>query len=400
MSKPLYDHICARLSELDMAMIESIPQGGNWRDIPLRIAKRSARLMQIRQSGGRTTYYGRLHSDFPSYTISTYFNRPGNGAFIHPTQNRLISLREAARLQSFPDDYRFLGSISSRFKQIGNAVPPLLARAIGSMIPRGAIVDLFAGAGGLSKGMELAGHKLVLAADINPNMCETLRYNHPDTTVLRSNVADPKQYADLLETANSLLENESVRVLVGGPPCQGFSTAGKWDPTDDRNHLYLSMLRAVNDLSPDYIVIENVPGIRWMNGGHAFHAILAELESMGYVTNWSVLKAEEYGVPQQRRRVFILASKHDVLEFPRPMFASISRRKYHYDPENGKVLSPVTVSEAISDLPPLTAGGGHEVSEYDESWMRTDYQKWVRGMIRFDNLLQGRSSFNTNEIFQ
>ncbi|MHA1928039.1 MAG: DNA cytosine methyltransferase, partial [Candidatus Thorarchaeota archaeon] len=123
----LYNHVTSNLSTLDLEMILNVPPGGNWKDIPLEIAKKSVRLMQIRESGGRTTYYGRLRNDLPSYTISTYFNRPGNGTFIHPTQHRLISFREAARLQSFPDHYRFLGSNSSKLKQIGNAVPPLLA---------------------------------------------------------------------------------------------------------------------------------------------------------------------------------------------------------------------------------------------------------------------------------
>ena len=112
-SSVLYNHVCSTLSELDMEMIQSVPAGGNWQNIPPDIVQKSARLTQIQASGGRTTYYGRLKNDLPSYTINTYFNRPGNGTFIHPEQNRLISMREAARLQSFPDRFRFLGSLSS-----------------------------------------------------------------------------------------------------------------------------------------------------------------------------------------------------------------------------------------------------------------------------------------------
>ena len=133
-SKVLYNHICSPLSELDMEMIRSVPEGGNWQDIPPEIIQKSARLTQIHRSGGRTTYYGRLRKNLPSYTINTYFNRPGNGTFVHPEQNRLISMREAARLQSFTDQYRFLGSYSSRYKQIGNAVPPPLTKALTTML--------------------------------------------------------------------------------------------------------------------------------------------------------------------------------------------------------------------------------------------------------------------------
>ena len=104
----IYDHVSGCLSELDAEMVRAVPEGGNWRNLPENI--HSARVRQIRQSaargeGSRSTYYGRLQWDRPSYTVSTYFNRPGNGCFIHPSANRLITIREAARLQSFPDSY-------------------------------------------------------------------------------------------------------------------------------------------------------------------------------------------------------------------------------------------------------------------------------------------------------
>src|SRR3989339_681857 len=103
----LYNHVTYSLSSLDLKMVESIPQGGNWKNIPLHIP--SKRLERIRTTGGRTTLYGRLKWDKPSYTISTYFNRPGNGSYIHPVENRVLSAREAARIQSFPDNYIFCG---------------------------------------------------------------------------------------------------------------------------------------------------------------------------------------------------------------------------------------------------------------------------------------------------
>ena len=124
----LYNHITYSLSENDLRMVVSIPAGGNWKNIPLDIP--SKRLERIRETGGRTTLYGRLRWEKPSYTITTYFNRPGNGAYIHPKDNRVISAREAARLQSFPDDFIFEGTITKKFKQIGNAVPPLLSMEI------------------------------------------------------------------------------------------------------------------------------------------------------------------------------------------------------------------------------------------------------------------------------
>src|SRR5262245_43250366 len=116
------NHYSAKLSDLDIMMVKNVPPGGNWKNIHNSIP--SKRLEQIRigfqnGSGSRSTYYGKLLPNKPAYTISTYFNRPGNGCFIHyaKDQHRLISQREAARLQSFPDDFEFIGSKTSINKQ-------------------------------------------------------------------------------------------------------------------------------------------------------------------------------------------------------------------------------------------------------------------------------------------
>ena len=106
-SKKIYNHIAPGLSKLEWSMAQHIKPGGNWQDIPENIP--SKRLEQIRRSGGRTTYYGRLLNDKPAYTITTYFNRLGNSSNLHPDQQRMISIREGARLQSFKDGYIFYG---------------------------------------------------------------------------------------------------------------------------------------------------------------------------------------------------------------------------------------------------------------------------------------------------
>ena len=153
----LYNHIAPGLSKLEWEMAKHIPAGGNWKNIPEHIP--SQRLEQIRKSGGRTTYYGRLVWDKPAYTITTYFNRLGNSSNLHPEQQRMISTREGARLQSFPDKFIFHGTKSSQYKQIGNAVPPLLARAVAETIEphleNRTFIDLFAGAGGMSEGFRM-----------------------------------------------------------------------------------------------------------------------------------------------------------------------------------------------------------------------------------------------------
>ncbi|MFX0054373.1 MAG: DNA (cytosine-5-)-methyltransferase [Promethearchaeota archaeon] len=389
----LYNHVCAKLSEFDMEVIRTVRPGGNWKDIPLNIARKSARLSQIRASGGRTTYYGRLSEDLPSYTINTYFNRPGNGTFIHPVQDRLISIREAARLQSFPDTYRFLGSTTSMYKQIGNAVPPLLACALGEQIKPGIVADLFSGAGGLSEGLSQAGHSVILASDFNLKMCETHKHNHPETTVLCSDLSkedSPREIAEEIEVAS---RGKNLRMIAGGPPCQGFSTAGKWNCLDARNQLFLPFMEVVERMMPDYVLIENVPGIQWMKNGGILKNMLALLNGLEYATSIHLLRAEEFGVPQRRRRVFILGSRQGA-DFKPPLahFYSLERgKRYSETMSNNELASPVTVGEAIMDLPPIPSGGGVHVSNYERNGHASVYQSLMRGRITRTKFLEGRA---------
>lgn len=384
----LYNHESAPLSELDLEMVHTVPPGGNWRNIPDETVAKSKRLQQIRRTGGRTTYYGRMVWDKPSYTISTYFNRPGNGCFIHPTQDRLITQREAARLQSFPDHFRFYGSKQSRYKQIGNAVPPLLARAIASGLKGQNFIDLFAGAGGLALGFRMTGFKCLLAVDIDKNMCETLRNNRVADTVLKADLSEENAIYNVVEVTENKLRGKQLDVIVAGPPCQGFSTAGNWDQDDPRNNLYKPLLRIVGKLLPRYILVENVPGIRWMRRGEALKKIEELLREMGYVVKTQRLKAEEYGIPQKRRRIFIFGClKPGEERFPPiPLFASSKEVKFGSDGQLLFLPKPLTVRDAISDLPPVEPGGGTEVMKYDDSWINSDYQRWSREHISFGEL--------------
>ena len=393
-SKVLYNHICSPLSELDMEMIRSVPEGGNWQDIPPEIIQKSARLTQIHRSGGRTTYYGRLRKNLPSYTINTYFNRPGNGTFVHPEQNRLISMREAARLQSFTDQYRFLGSYSSRYKQIGNAVPPLLARAVATLFDPGLVIDLFSGAGGLSEGFVQAGHDVILASDCNSNMCKTYAYNHPMTQVVQADLHLREQSENLLEEIERTLAGRHLNTLVGGPPCQGFSTAGNRNALDSRNSLVFRMLEIVHTLQPHNVVIENVPGLKWMQQGQVLESVVRALEELEYSVSVHNLKAEEFGVPQRRRRVFVVGQRDgDCKAAPAGVLAPIVRGRTRDDVKLGAkdLPSPVSVSEAISDLPLIVSGGGEDLIEYDVNWTTTDYQRLMRESLSFDDFITKRA---------
>lgn len=127
-SKAVYNHYPPYSSETDMKIIKSVSPGGNYMNVPDEIATK--RIMNFKKTGGRTTTYGRLHPDRPAYTINTHFNRPNVGCNIHYSQDRLITIREGLRLQSFPDNF-ILYSTTKRnyYLQVGNAVPPLLSQA-------------------------------------------------------------------------------------------------------------------------------------------------------------------------------------------------------------------------------------------------------------------------------
>jgi DNA (cytosine-5)-methyltransferase 1 len=129
-NQPLTSHVCARISAINIERLKHIPQGGSWRDIPHDLLPEG--LKRARRSD-HTKRYGRLS---PSGLCSTVLTKcdPHWGSFFHPTQDRVISVREAARIQSFPDSYKFSGSITQQYEQIGNAVPPLLGKAIGDEI--------------------------------------------------------------------------------------------------------------------------------------------------------------------------------------------------------------------------------------------------------------------------
>ncbi|AUD64076.1 DNA (cytosine-5-)-methyltransferase (plasmid) [Tenericutes bacterium MO-XQ] len=129
------DHYVQTTSELDKYIIKHVKPGGNYMDVPSTV--NSERIKRLQKDGGHTTCYGRLHPDNPSYTINTYFNRPNVGCNIHYKYDRLITVREALRLQSFPDDYNIISSSKKgRNTIVGNAVPPKLAAIIAKQLKK------------------------------------------------------------------------------------------------------------------------------------------------------------------------------------------------------------------------------------------------------------------------
>ncbi len=223
-------------------------------------------------------------------------------------------------------------------------------------------VELFAGAGGLSLGLERAGIHVVIANEIIPDFAATLAANHTETNVINEDIHKINFKSELQK-----IGLESIDVLSGGPPCQGFSTIGSKKRQDPRNSLFYEYLRAVAETNPKYTIFENVSGFKRMYKGFAYKTLVKELNELGYDTKCQILNAADYGAPQIRCRTIVLGWKRGLkpLDFPMPTHG------------NKKGLKPyLTLMEAIGDLPPLKAG---ESSEIYGSAPQNDYQRRMRG---------------------
>lgn len=398
-SSEIANHVAARLSELDMRMVISVPEGGNWKDIPVDIP--SKRLEQIRESfkrgeGSRSTYYGRLRRCDPAYTISTYFSRPGNGCHIHYEQDRVLSPREAARLQSFPDSFEFLGSQTAINTQIGNAVPPLLAYQIAkSLGPSGVFVDLFSGAGGMGLGFKWAGWKPVIANDIHATYISTYRRNVHDN-VLVGSIASNEILEKLLDAAKQARLDGRPFWVLGGPPCQGFSTAGNQRSMEDsRNHLAWDYVRFLDKAQPDGFVFENVTGLLNMEGGRVFAAVQKAFSSVMPSIVPVVLSADQYAIPQRRKRIILVGSRTGgQLDWHPPVpITSFLQGKSTLFPE---LPLAVSVQDAIDDLPALLPSEDGRRLPYRTA-PRTPYQAFMRGHISALEYLQSFSQVNLTD---
>jgi DNA (cytosine-5)-methyltransferase 1 len=200
------------------------------------------------------------------------------------------------------------------------------------------VIDLFCGAGGLSKGFLDAGYKILVGVDFDDAALKTFVNNHGQARAVKLDLNNHDNIEILVDIVNEI--GESIDVLVGGPPCQGFSLAGKREEEDERNSLYLAMVKTASILKPKVVVLENVPGMLTLYDGKAKQRILQDFEELGYKMNVKVMYAAEYGVPQIRKRAFFvgLLNCNDKFEYPEPLLFD---EKF------------VSCEDAISDLPSL-----------------------------------------------
>jgi DNA (cytosine-5)-methyltransferase 1 len=221
-------------------------------------------------------------------------------------------------------------------------------------------VDLFAGAGGLSLGVDRAGFDLVHAVEVDQDARSTFANNREgwDASDLTGDIRD-------VETADiaSVVGTDTVDLVVGGPPCQGFSEVVSPDGSDDRNHLFTHFINWVNELDPEAALFENVRGIQSTAGGKFLTAVEKSFERLGYDVSHRVVTASDFGVPQHRRRLIVVAS----------------RRGRDKNPFAGFEVDPIrtpSVIDGIGDLPEVKPG--ERATEYDTS-PTTVLQKDLRG---------------------
>lgn len=245
-------------------------------------------------------------------------------------------------------------------------------------------IDLFCGAGGITEGFREAGYTCLYGNDCMPEAVETFALNHPEAW------GDPRDIEDVdpAQVRKRLaLKKGALDVLVGGPPCQGFSiNAPERFLKDPRNKLFKDYLRFLEEFEPKAFLFENVPGLLSLGDGKVFRLILQEFEDHGYHVNAKILFAAHYGVPQERWRLIILGSRTSTIATPQPTHYATGRANFRsggtmtlqLSDADKKRLSPaVTVGEAIGDLPRLEMGEGSEVVGYTVE-PHSDYARGMR----------------------
>lgn len=252
-------------------------------------------------------------------------------------------------------------------------------------------VDLFCGAGGFTEGFDKSGgFEPILAVDFDKQAVDTFKHNHPSVKVVCVDVCK-LQRKDLL----SLTNNRDVHVVVGGPPCQGFSLAGPRLIDDPKNMLFREYVRIVDVFRPNFFIFENVVGIVSMQKGLVVEAICEEFKGVGYEISYALLNAAQFGVPQARPR-FILIGSRDGKRVGMPLSTHDIPSKSSVD-LFGHTLKPyVTVKEALSNLPLIEQGQGAE--EMDNYSADNEYQEMVAGTRKLGRLFNHRATHHSERI--
>lgn len=235
-------------------------------------------------------------------------------------------------------------------------------------------VDLFCGAGGMSVGAMMSGIDIKYAVEMDWRAATTFKANHPRTKLFASCISNVCAKRDMA------FEKDVPKIIFGGPPCQGFSTSnqknrGLWNKN---NWLYAEYLRLTEEIRPDWIVFENVKGLYETENGYFLEAVLTGFEKLGYTNTWFVLNAMNHGVPQSRNRLFIIGSLHGIsIAPPLPLD-----------------LHPISVRDAIQDLPSLVNGDVSDYAPYQHA-AKSEYARFMRNKKRkcWNNIVTKNSEY-------
>lgn len=370
----LHNHVATKHTQLVKDTIALVPEGGNYKDLPPGWG----------ESRKFNEAWTRYDGNKPSRTIDT-----GHRNHFHYQYNRVPTVRENARLQSFPDDFVFTGTRTQQNRQVGNAVPPLLGYAlakemlaiIGQKKPHNKkikTIDLFAGCGGLCEGFEMSGYYDTLAcvewekapcSNLSKHLKEKWGYIDADKRVLRFDIQRTEELINgwndfeygVSEGLSALIKDNKLDLIIGGPPCQAYSIAGrvrdKNGMKDDyRNFLFESYLEVVKHYKPKAFVFENVPGILSAapTGEPIIDIIKSQFDKAGYVVfpdlSKTIVDFSEYGVPQNRKRIIILGLNKEVYG---EKAEELLEQFYTETLPKHKSNKKKTVREAIGDLPKL-----------------------------------------------
>ena len=245
-------------------------------------------------------------------------------------------------------------------------------------------IDLFCGAGGITEGFREAGYRCLYANDCMPEAIETFSVNHPEAWAEADGVED----VDAAQVRRRLgLKEGALDVLVGGPPCQGFSiNAPERFLSDPRNQLFKHYLRFLEEFEPKAFLFENVPGLLSLGDGKVFRQILSQFAEHGYHVTAKILFAAHYGVPQERWRLILIGSRISAIAPPEPTHYATGRANFRGgrtltfqlgEPDKERLLQAVTVGEAIGDLPRIEIGEGSETVGYTVA-PHSDYARKMR----------------------
>ena len=217
-------------------------------------------------------------------------------------------------------------------------------------------IDLFAGCGGMSLGLEAAGFDLAVAVEFDPVHALVHHFNFPYCHTICRDITQvtSREIIDILRSKGC---QKDVDLITGGPPCQGFSLMGKRQIDDPRNSLVFEYFRIISEIKPKYFIFENVPGIATGNHRHFLEELITKFESIGYIITQPVqiLDASEYGAPQKRKRLIIIGSRSDTQTAKYPDITCSFKNQKQGNLYLHNVLPVTTVFDSISDLETIPA---------------------------------------------